>query len=73
MGKPAQQDMDLLVLLKLICPEELSIILCCSCKHKEKVNSILMMNMMSGFYLAYTFSNLQLKQSRSYCNIRKNI
>lgn len=55
MAKPALQGMNLLVLLKLICPAKLSIILCCSCKHKEKVESILMMNVIPGFHLAYTF------------------
>lgn len=55
MAKPAHQGTNLLVLSKLICPAELSIILCCSCKHKEKVESILMMNIISVFHLAYIF------------------
>lgn len=71
-GKPAQQDTDLLVLLKLIFPEESSIILCCSCKHGGK-GEYFTEEHYSGFHLCYTFSNLQLTQSRSHCNEKRKI
>lgn len=70
-GKWAYQGMDLLVLLKLICPGELSTILCCSCKQRENVETVLITNTISGFYFTHTFSDLQLFfQNRSYCNIK---